>query len=229
MNAILFSASRQSALTATQPRTLLETNKAMETKQKPAEKISLAAGDALLLIDIQNDFLPGGCLAVAEGDQVIPVLNGYIEQFTHSHLPVFASRDWHPEHHGSFIQQGGAWPEHCIAGSIGAEFAGDLKLPAATRLISKGIEPEQDGYSAFANSPLQVQLKQLKVSRLFIGGLATDYCVLNTVREALNLGYRVLLLTDAVRAVNVHPRAGDAAIREMLHQGAIPITLMMIR
>ena len=201
----------------------------METKQKPAEKISLAAGDALLLIDIQKDFLPGGRLAVAEGDQVIPVLNGYIEQFTHSHLPVFASRDWHPKHHGSFLQQGGTWPEHCTAGSIGAEFARELKLPADARIISKGIEPEQDGYSAFANTPLQVQLNQLKVSRLFIGGLATDYCVLNTVRDALSLGYHVLLLTDAVRAVNVHPQEGETAIREMLHRGAIPITLMMIR
>ena len=201
----------------------------MATNRKNVEKISLGTGDALLLIDIQNDFLPGGRLAVAKGDQVIPVLNGYIEQFMHSHLPVLASRDWHPKNHSSFIQQGGPWPEHCVAATFGAEFAPELNLPASALIISKGTEPENDGYSAFANTPLKAQLDQLKVSRLFIGGLATDYCVLNTVRDALNLDYRVLLLTDAVRAVNVYPQEGETAIREMVQKGAIPITLMMIQ
>lgn len=196
---------------------------------KSTHKIELAKGDDLLVIDIQNDFLPGGSLAVPEGDQVIPVLNGYIDRFINHQLPVFATRDWHPANHCSFIQQGGPWPEHCIADSKGAEFAAGLHLPVSAYVISTGTGVEQDGYSGFENPALKEQLENAGARRLFIGGLATDYCVLNTVREALNYHYRVLLLTDALRAVNIHRQDGENAINEMLQNGVIPITLAMIK
>ncbi len=201
----------------------------MANKRKSTDKIELSQNDALLLIDIQNDFLQGGNLAVPNGDQVIPVLNGYIEQFVNRQLPVFATRDWHPSNHSSFTRQGGPWPEHCIANSKGAEFATGLHLPASTDIISKGIDVEQDGYSGFVNPALKEQLDNAAARRLFIGGLATDYCVLNTVRDALDHHYRVLLLTDAIRAVNVRQQNGGNAINEMIQKGAIPITLDMIR
>ena len=201
----------------------------MNNKKNNAEKIELGIGDALLVIDIQNDFLPGGRLAVAEGDHVIPVMNNYIDRFIQRQLPVFATRDWHPKNHGSFIKQGGPWPDHCIAGSTGAEFARSLHLPATVPVFSTGIEVENDGYSGFENPDLNKLLEKLSVSRLFIGGLATDYCVLHTVCDALNQNYKVLLLTDAVRAVNVHHQDGEQAINKMISKGAIPITLAMIQ
>jgi nicotinamidase/pyrazinamidase len=201
----------------------------MTNKRKNTDKIELGKGDALLLIDIQNDFLPGGSLAVPEGEQVIPVLNGYIDQFIKRQLPVFATRDWHPSNHCSFIQQGGTWPKHCIADSKGAEFASGLHLPVSTYIFSKGTDVEDDDYSDFANRTFKEQLDNAGARRLFIGGLATDYCVLNTVRDALGYHYKVLLLTDAIRAVNVHPQDGENAINEMLQKGAIPITLTRIR
>jgi nicotinamidase/pyrazinamidase len=201
----------------------------MTNNRKSADQIELGQADALVIIDIQNDFLPGGSLAVPEGDQVIPVLNGYIDQFSNRQLPVFATRDWHPANHCSFIRQGGPWPEHCVADSKGAEFSADLHLPAAIHVISKGIGAEQDGYSDFENRIFKEQLDNAGIRRLFIGGLATDYCVLNTVRDALNFHYKVLLLIDAIRAVNVQRQDGENAINEMVQQGAIPITLSMIR
>jgi len=200
----------------------------MLNKRKTIHEIKLGEGDVLLVIDVQNDFLPGGSLTVPDGDQIIPALNGYIEQFIKHQLPVFATRDWHPSGHCSFIRQGGPWPEHCIADSKGAEFAPGLQLPVATYIISKGTDVEQDGYSGFVNPALNEQLKQAGACRLFIGGLATDYCVLNTVRDALSCHYKVLLLTDAIRAVNIQRQDGERAINEMIQKGAVPITLGMI-
>ena len=201
----------------------------MNNKKINTDKIELGMGDALLAIDIQNDFLPGGRLAVPDGDQVIPVMNAYIDRFIQRQLPVLATRDWHPKNHHSFLQQGGPWPEHCIAGSPGAEFAQGLHLPATVQVFSKGTGVENDGYSDFANPEMIKQLEKLNVSRLFIGGLATEYCVLYTVCDALRLNYQVLLLTDAVRAVNVNKHDGDQAIDKMILNGAIPITLAMIQ
>lgn len=201
----------------------------MEKTMDNTEQIALDKGDALIVIDVQNDFLAGGRLAVPEGDQVIPVINRYIDRFIQRQLPVFATRDWHPENHGSFIQQGGPWPAHCIAGSPGAEFARNLHLPAAALVFSTGIEVEKDGYSGFENPDLNKQLQKLGISRLFIGGLATDYCVLNTVCDALDLHYKVFLLADAVRAVNVYSQDGEQAINKMVLKGAVPITLDRIQ
>ena len=184
------------------------------------DKLVPDVGDALLVVDVQNDFLPGGNLAVPRGDEVVPVLNRCIALFSGKKLPTYASRDWHPANHCSFRAQGGPWPPHCMADTHGAEFAANLELPADAVIISKADTPEKDAYSAFGGTDLGLCLKAVGVRRLFVGGLATDYCVLNTVKDALALGYAVVLLTDAVRAVEVTPGDGERALAEMLRLGA---------
>lgn len=178
-------------------------------------------GDALLVVDMQNDFLPGGALAVPHGDEVIPVLNRCIAVFVEKKLPVYASRDWHPANHCSFKAQGGAWPPHCIADSAGASFAANLDLPSDATVISKADTPQHDAYSAFDGTELDARLKAAGIKRLFAGGLATDYCVLHSVQDALALGYQVVLLADAVRAVEVQPGDGEHALYKMHGMGAL--------
>lgn len=177
-------------------------------------------GDALILVDVQNDFLPGGALAVPEGDQVIAPLTRLAARFAELGLPVFATRDWHPAHHCSFAPQGGPWPPHCIADTDGAAFAPGLRLPDSAVVISKATETASDAYSGFQGTTLAVQLAQLAVRRVFVGGLATDYCVLNTVGDALAAGLEVVVLTDAIRAVDVNPGDGDRALADMIAAGA---------
>jgi nicotinamidase/pyrazinamidase len=181
-------------------------------------------GDALLLVDVQNDFLPGGALAVPDADAVIPVLNRYVAAARASGVPIYVSRDWHPRDHCSFKAQGGPWPPHCVAGTAGAEFTPALDLPPKAEVVSKGTAKEKDAYSAFEGTALAEGLHQKGVARLLIGGLATDYCVLNSVRDALKHGFEVLLLTDAMRAVNVKPHDGEHAEAEMVRLGARPVT-----
>lgn len=183
----------------------------------------LRAGDALLVADVQNDFLPGGALGVLHGDEIVPVLNRYAAAFYARGLPIFASRDWHPADHCSFREQGGIWPTHCVAGSKGAEFHPDCHLPPGTVVISKATDPRKEAYSAFEGTTLDECLREAGVRRLFLGGLATDYCVLNTVRDAVQHGYAVVLLVDGIRAVNLHPDDGRKAEEEMLRLGAVPI------
>ena len=178
-------------------------------------------GDALLIVDVQKDFLPGGRLAGPDGDQVIAPLNDWISRFSSAGLPVFATRDWHPADHCSFQPQGGPWPTHCVAGSDGAAFSNVLRLPANTTVVSKATRVDVDAYSGFAGTDLQQLLQESGVRRLFVGGLATDYCVLNSVRDALRLGYGVQLLTAAIRAVNVQPGDGAHAVSEMIAAGAV--------
>ena len=184
------------------------------------EAIRLTATDALLLVDVQNDFLPGGKLAVPGGDEIIPTLNRYIDLFASQSLPIHATRDWHPANHCSFKTQNGIWPAHCIAGSAGAQFPAALRLPDTADLISKATNPQKDAYSGFDGTDLPDRLKMQGIERLFIGGLATDYCVLNTVKDALSQGFKVLLLQDAIRAVDLRPGDGDRAIEEMARAGA---------
>lgn len=188
--------------------------------EKLSDNDILTARDALLLVDVQNDFLSGGRLAVRDGDAVIPPLNHCITLFRNKNLPVYASRDWHPANHCSFIAQRGAWPPHCIAGSHGARFAERLALPQDTIVVSKGNTSKRDSYSAFGGTSLHALLFATGIKRLFIGGLATDYCVLNTVLDALNLGYAVVLLTDAVRAVEALSGDGARALDRMKNCGA---------
>ncbi len=185
----------------------------------------LQPGDALIVVDVQNDFLPGGALGVPGGDEVIPLLNGYIAAFGAHGLPVFATRDWHPNDHCSFRDRGGPWPPHCIAHTQGAAFATLLQLPCDVSVVSKATKGDTDAYSGFQGTELDQLLKARGAKRLLIGGLATDYCVLNTVLDALAGGYEVLLLKDAIRAVNVHPGDGDKAVQEMVARGAMPVTL----
>ena len=182
-------------------------------------------GDALLIVDVQSDFLPGGALAVSRGDEVVAVLNRYIDAFEAKDLPVYATRDWHPERHCSFHARGGPWPPHCVAGTRGAEFAAALQLMPSTVVLSKATAPDEDAYSGFQGTDLDSRLRAAGIHRVFIGGLATDYCVLNTVRDALRLGYAVFLLTDAIRAVDVQPGDGLRAEEEMTRLGAQRISL----
>ncbi len=181
----------------------------------------LRRGDALLIVDVQNDFLPGGSLAVPAGDEVVEPLNRAITAFHEASLPIFASRDHHPPDHCSFRPRGGRWPVHCVAGSHGAAFADGLHLPADTVVVSKATTAERDAYSAFDHTDLREQLRAAGVVRLFIGGLATDYCVKATVLDGRAAGLDVVVLMDAVRAVEVEPGDGDRAIEQMRAAGAV--------
>lgn len=181
--------------------------------------------DALIVVDVQNDFCSGGTLAVQDGDQVVAVLNRYIDQFTQGGLPIFATRDWHPEKTSHFISGGGPWPPHCIQGSWGAQFHPELKLPPETVMVSAGMGSDEDGYSGFlgrdeSGARLADLLRRRGVERIFVGGLATDYCVKHTVLDGLKEGFKVVLLADAVRGVNLNAGDSERAIEEMLHAGA---------
>jgi nicotinamidase/pyrazinamidase len=195
------------------------------TESPDPERWQVEPGDVLLVTDIQNDFLSGGSLAVAGGDEVILVLNRYIGEFVARGLPVYATRDWHPAGHCSFHAQGGPWPVHCVAGTHGAEFSPLLKLPPDTTVISKATLQDQEAYSSFQGTDLGDRLRAAGIRRLFIGGLTTDYCVLNSVKDARALGFEVMVLADAIRAVDVQPGDGRRAEQEMVGVGARFITL----
>lgn len=189
---------------------------------------------ALLIVDVQNDFCPGGGLPVPEGDRIVPLLNRYIELFRAEGLSIFASRDWHPGNTAHFKEFGGIWPVHCVQGSEGARFHASLNLPPETVVISKGMDPARDDYSAFQGEneegiPFPVILKEMKISKLYIGGLATDYCVKESVLEGIRHGLAVTLLEDAVRGVDITPGDSERAIAEMFLAGAGRTTLSTIR
>ena len=188
--------------------------------------IVLGEGDALLIVDLQVDFLPGGSLGVAHGDEVIAPINRLIDLYAARGLPIVASRDWHPDLHCSFAAQGGPWPPHCVAGSAGAAFAATMRLPPDAIVVSKADTVEQDAYSAFNGTGLAEDLRARGIRRLAVCGLATDYCVLNTVLDALAAGFEVLTVADAMRAVDVAPGDGERALVRMLGQGAVPARLV---
>jgi nicotinamidase/pyrazinamidase len=185
--------------------------------------IALTPHDALLLADIQNDFLPGGALGISGGDTIIPTLLNYTCIFRTHSLPIFLTRDWHPPNHCSFQSQGGPWPVHCVAGSPGSLPPSSFSTPPSAVVIYKAVDRDQEAYSAFENTRLDRQLRALNVQRLFIGGLATDYCVLNSVKDARSLGYDVCLLVDGIKAVNLEPDDGRRAEEEMIALGAVPV------
>lgn len=185
---------------------------------------------ALLVVDVQNDFCPGGALAVQYGDAVVPVLNVYIKRFEAAGLPVYATRDWHPRDSHHFKAYGGVWPPHCIQETSGAEYHPDLELPDQVEIISKGVDVDDDGYSAFdgtsqQGTPFGRLLERDGVGHLYVGGLATDYCVRASVLNAKDRGFAVTLLVDAVRAVDVQPEDGEQAIEEMRTAGVEIATL----
>ncbi|WP_305822147.1 nicotinamidase [Massilia brevitalea] len=187
--------------------------------------IRLQDSDALLVIDMQYDFLPGGSLGVPEGDQVLAPVNEAMARFAALGLPVYASRDWHPENHISFAERGGPWPPHCVAETRGAAFSDELALPADTVIISKADSADADAYSAFNGTALADHLRQHGVTRVFVCGLATDYCVLNTALDARTEGFDTVILPEAMRAVNVQPQDGERAIAQMREAGVSTATL----
>ena len=176
-------------------------------------------------MDVQNDFCPGGALPVPEGDQVIPALNDYIKLFTKAKARIFATRDWHPPNHISFKAQGGPWPLHCVRNTEGARFHPDLKLPSGTTIVSKAMDPLKEAYSGFDGTGLANKLTTHGVARVFVGGLATDYCVKHTVLDSRKLGFEVVLLLDASYGINAKPGDVARAIDDMIESGAEQATL----
>ncbi len=180
---------------------------------------------ALLIVDVQHDFCPGGALPAEDGDAVVPVLNRTIEKFQAAGYPVVASRDWHPEQSAHFQERGGPWPPHCIQGTTGAEFHKDLELPADVVVITKGDDPDEDeGYSAFEGKTddgksLVETLHAEDIEEVFVGGLATDYCVRASALDAVKAGFRTHLIVDAVRGVDINPGDSGHAIEEMKRDG----------
>jgi len=183
---------------------------------------------ALLIVDVQNDFCPGGALAVPRGDRVIPPLNQYIATAVAGHVPIYASRDWHPSGSRHFKPYG-EWPPHCVQGTDGARFHPDLHLPSSAIILTKGDDPNAAGYSAFegrtgSGTSFLDELRERGIDRLFVGGLATDYCVKHSVLDALRAGMRVTVLEDAVAGVEVQPGDSSRAMTEMLDAGATTAT-----
>ena len=183
--------------------------------------MGMRAGDALLIVDVQNDFCPGGALAVPEGDRVVPVLNQWIAEAQVKAVVIFASRDWHPPNHISFKERGGPWPPHCIQETSGAAFHPDLRLPPGAAIISKAQTPDQDSYSAFGGTDLAGRLRGAGVQRVWIGGLALDYCVRASALDAMRDGFEAHLIVDATRAVNVNPGDGQKALDDIRQAGGI--------
>ncbi|RMD45649.1 MAG: bifunctional nicotinamidase/pyrazinamidase [Aquificota bacterium] len=193
-------------------------------------KIKINSFDALIVVDVQNDFMPGGALPVPEGDKVVEPLNRYIELFEKYGNPVFFTRDWHPENHISFKGFGGIWPVHCVQDTEGAKFHPDLKIPLDNKfIISKGTSRDFDAYSGFQGTVLDSLLKERGIKRVFIGGVATDYCVKNTALGALNLGYQTFVLTDAIKGVDVNPGDSEKALNEILSKGGVLIEFSEIK
>ncbi len=175
---------------------------------------------ALVVVDVQRDFCPGGSLAVKDGDKVVPKLNKVIEAFSAAGLPVFFTRDWHPPNHTSFKSQGGIWAPHCVKGTPGAEFHPKLKVPQGAVVVSKGTEPNLEAYSGFQGTDLGKRLKELGVREIFLGGLTTDYCVKESSLDALGIGLGVNVLNDCIRGVDVHGGDSTLALREIATMGA---------
>lgn len=177
----------------------------------------LKPGDALIVVDVQNDFCPGGALAIENGDAVVPVLNRWIASAVASRVPVYASRDWHPEGHMSFKERGGPWPPHCLQDSEGARFHPDLALPDSVVKVTKGVRFDQDQNSAFDQTGLAVQLREQGIKRVWVGGLAEDVCVLATALDGLKEGFEVVLINDATRPITA--QGGEQARAEMREAG----------
>ena len=186
--------------------------------------MELTKNDALLIVDVQNDFCPGGALGVSTGDVVAATMNLAATAFAAKGATVFTTQDWHPPGHSSFKDQGGQWPPHCVQGTKGAELHPALKPPKGTHSIKKGASLDKDAYSGFVDSDLEMQLNKANVSRVFVGGIATDFCVFNTVVDALGLGFETYVLTDAVAAIDIEPGDGLRALHLMERSGATLVT-----
>jgi nicotinamidase/pyrazinamidase len=184
---------------------------------------------ALLVVDVQNDLFHGGQFSIPESELILPTLNEYISIFAASNLPIIATRDWHPIVTLHFEQYGGKWPLHCIANTSGSQFHPDLLLPANATVISKGMRPEDDSYSAFqgidsAGRLLDEILHNNEITTLSICGLTTDYCIKYSTLHALQRGLRVCLLLDAIKGLNLLPSDSIRSIDEMIRAGADVVT-----
>ncbi|HLI97440.1 MAG TPA: nicotinamidase [Candidatus Baltobacteraceae bacterium] len=177
--------------------------------------MDIADTDALVVVDVQNDFLPGGALAVADGNRVFEPINRVMRRFSY----VVATRDWHPRVHPHFEEHGGPWPYHCVQGTPGAEFSPKLDLRHVDEVLSKGMHAHSHGYSGFDGTNLDERLRERNVRRVFVCGLATDYCVKATAIEAVQHGFEVTVLTDAIAAVNVKCTDEADALSEMAQHG----------
>jgi len=178
----------------------------------------------LLLVHLQNDFCPGGALAVPGGDEIIPLANACIEFFNQKGFSIVLTRDWHPSNHCSFKEQGGPWSVHCVQGSLGSQFHPELRLPPGTLIVSGATNPKKEAYSGFDGTTLEDRLEDVGAETLFVLGLATDYCVKQTVLDACQRGFRVVVLADGVRGIDVHPGDAQKALTEMDAAGAIIAT-----
>ena len=174
---------------------------------------------ALVIVDVQNDFCPGGALAVHEGDQVVPIVNALIEKFSRAGLPIYATRDWHPAEHCSFKAQGGPWPPHCVQDTAGAGFHADMVLPDEAIVISKATVVQADAYSGFEGTALAERLRAKSVDDIVVCGLATDYCVKATAIDGRKEGFSVTVVEDAIKGVNVESDDSAKAVAEMKEAG----------
>ena len=179
---------------------------------------ALQPDDALIVVDVQIDFCPGGALPIERGDEVVAVLNRWIRAAEDARIPIVASRDWHPAHHLSFTEAGGRWPIHCVQETAGARMHPELVLPPSTIVVTKGNRADRDQYSAFDDTGLADRLRQRGVRRVWVGGLARDVCVRATVLDARQLGFEVTVIDDATRPVT--REGGDRADEEMRRAGA---------
>jgi len=180
---------------------------------------------ALLIVDVQKDFCPGGALAAPEGDRVVPPLNRYIDEAAAHGWPVYASRDWHPPVTRHFRQYGGEWPAHCVEHTEGAAFHPGLRLPPFAIVVSKGQRADTPGYSAFEGytpdgRTLADDLRERRIDHLYVGGIATDYCVRHSAIDARRAGLEVTVLADAIAGVDVTPGDSARALEEMRAAGA---------
>ncbi len=184
-----------------------------------------------MVVDVQVDFCPGGALAVPQGNCVLEPINRLLHIATENHRPVIATRDWHPQESSHFTSGGGRWPPHCVADSKGAAFHPDLVLPAHTIIVSKGLQPNENGYSAFDGiddkqlSLLNV-LSAHSINNVVVCGLATDYCVRATVLDAMRSGFSAFVVVDAIAPVNLNKTDGEEATREMQGAGAHMVDTM---
>ena len=174
--------------------------------------------DALLVVDVQNDFLPGGSLAVAQGRRILAPINRLMPRFPF----VAATRDWHPPEHRFFSRHGGPWPDHCLQRTRGAEFDAELEREHVDAIVSKGVDPQTDGYSGFAGTGLEDDLRGRGIRRVFVCGLATDYCVKATALDAKRHGFETFVIGDAIAAVNLEPGDEERALGELRAAG-IPV------
>lgn len=187
--------------------------------------VKITPRDALIIVDMQNDFMPGGALPVPNALSIVPTINSYIDIFIKSQAIIIATRDWHPPNHISFKNRGGPWPPHCIQGTKGAEFYPELRLPSDVIVISKAFNEDIEAYSGFEGTELDQVLKSKGIKRVFVCGVATDYCVKATVLDAIKLGYIVFVLNDAIKGVDVPKGSISKAVDEMLNEGAVFINL----